>query len=147
LKIVDYAAAAFEVSPFLFLFAGRIGWRVWLLVAAIFHLANALLLNIPFYIHVLVYLPFIALARIVRKPESGDNAALPVFSWRIPVVVFSVVLGVAHTAQRLRGGGGQFLFAAGSTDLSPLMLYGPLALLVFCFVIIAVDLTKCIREN
>jgi hypothetical protein len=147
LKIVDYAAAAFELSPFLFLFAGRIGWRVWLLVAAIFHLANALLLNIPFYIHVLVYFPFIALARFVRRPESGNSAALPVYSWRIPVVVFSVVLGLAHTAQRLRGGGGQFLFAAGSTDLSPLMLYGPLALLVFCFVIIAIDLTRCIREN
>jgi hypothetical protein len=147
LKIVDYAAVAFELSPFLFLVSGRIGWRVWLLIAAIFHLANALLLNIPFYIHVLVYLPFIALARFVRRPERGDEAAIPVYSWRIPVVVLSVFLGAAHTAQRFSAGGGQFLFAAGSTDLSPLMLYGPLALLVFCLVIIAADLTRCIREN
>jgi hypothetical protein len=147
IKIADYAAVAFELSPFLFLFAGRIGWRVWLLVAAIFHLANALLLNIPFYFHVLVYFPFLALSRFVSYPESGDNAALPVYSWRIPVVVFSVVLGIAHTAQRLSGGGGQFLFMAGSEDLSPLMLYGPLPLLAFCFVIIAIDLTRCIRAN
>ncbi len=147
LNIIDYAAVAFELSPFLFLVAGRVGWRFWLLMAAIFHLANALLLNIPFYIHVLVYLPFIALARFVRKPESGDHATRPVYSWRIPVAVFAVVLGAAHTAQRLSGGGGQFLFAAGSTDLSPLMLYGPLVLLVFCLIIIAVDLTRCIRED
>jgi hypothetical protein len=147
LKIIDYAAVAFELSPFLFLLSGRIGWRFWLLLAAIFHVANALLLDIPFYTHVVVYLPFIALARFVRKPESGDNAASPVYSWRIPVVIFAVVLGVAHTAQRLSGGGGQFLFTAGSTDLSPLMVYGPLTLLVFCFVIIAVDLSRCIRER
>jgi hypothetical protein len=146
-KLIDYAAVAFELSPFFFLTAGRIGWRVWLLVAAIFHLANALLLNIPFYIHVLVYLPFISLARFVGAPQREDNATIPVYSWRIPVIVFSVILGVAHTAQRLSGGGGQFLFTAGSTDLSPLMLYGPLTLLVFCFVVIAIDLTRCIRDN
>jgi hypothetical protein len=93
---------------------------VWLLVAAIFHLVNALLLNIPFYIHVLVYLPFVAFARLFGRSEVGATATTLVFAWRVPVIVSAVILGVAHTAQRVRGEGAQFLFAAQSADLSPL---------------------------
>jgi hypothetical protein len=144
-KIADYTAVAFELSPFFFLLKGRAAWRVWLLVAAIFHLINALLLNIPFYIHVLVYLPFVAFARFFGRSEVGASARTLVFTWRVPVIVSTVILGVAHTAQRIRGEGAQFLFAAQGADLSPLMLYGALVLLVFCVVVIAIDLVTCLR--
>jgi hypothetical protein len=143
-KLVDFTAVAFELSAFFFLLAGRVGWRLWLLVAAIFHLTNALLLNIPFYFHVLVYLPFVALARFFGKSKVGGSAATETFFWRVPVIVFTVILGVAHTAQRLRGGGAEFLFIGGASELSPLVLYGSLALLVFCIVVIAIDLTRCV---
>lgn len=143
-KIADYTAVAFELSAFFFLLAGRVRWRLWLLVAAVFHLTNALLLNIPFYFHVLVYLPFVALARFFGKSKVEDSAATGIFSWRVPVIVFTVILGAAHTAQRVSGGGAEFLFIGGASELSPLVLYGSLALLVFCIVVIAIDLIRCV---
>jgi hypothetical protein len=140
-KILDYTAVAFELSPFLFLLAGRIAWRTWLLVATCFHLANALLLNIPFYGHVLVYLPFIAFARWLGRPDVGDRATNPVFSWRVPVIVCAAILGAALTAQRLTGGGSQFLFIEGGSAVI-ISLYVSLVLLSFCAVMIAIDLTR-----
>ena len=104
-----------------------------------------MLLNIPFYIHVLVYLPFVALARFFERPTVGDSATTPVFSWRVPVIVFAVTLGVAHTAQRLRGEGAIFLFITGYSE--SLVLYGSLVLLVFCVVVIAIDLRRCIDST
>jgi hypothetical protein len=145
-KIADFTAVAFELSAFFFLLSGRIAWRVWLLIAAIFHITNALLLNIPFYIHVLVYLPFVALARFSGRAKGGSESTRA-FSWRLPVIVCAVLLGLAHTAQRLRGEGFQFLFVAESSDLSPLMLYGSLALLVFCFGVIAIDLASRVYDK
>ena len=71
-KILDYTAVAFELSPFFFLLAGRAGWRTWILVATCFHLANALLLNIPFYVHVLIYLPFVALVRLFGRSNIAE---------------------------------------------------------------------------
>jgi hypothetical protein len=146
-KIVDYAGVAFELSAFFFLFTGRVGWRVWLLVAVIFHLANLLLLNIDFYFHALVYLPFVALVRFFGKSKDRDTANIPVFTWQIPVIAFTIILGMVHTAQRLRGEGGEFLFSAGPSDLSPLVLYGSLALLVGCVIVIAADLLSCVSRT
>lgn len=138
-KILDYTAVAFELSPFLFLFAGRTAWRIWLLVATCFHLANALLLNIPFYIHVLVYLPFITFPRGFgrRKLEARETSVA--FRWWLPVTVGAVILGFALTAQRLTGGGSQFLFIEGAPVVS-ISLYVALVVLSFCALIIALDL-------
>jgi hypothetical protein len=139
LKILDYAAVAFELSPFFFLLAGRAAWRAWLLVASCFHLANALLLNIPFLAHVIVYLPFVSFARFFGRPNVGGNTTNAVFSWRVPVIIFAVILGLTHTAQRLRGGGSQFLFVEGASVVS-ITLYVSLVLLALCAVLIAIDL-------
>ena len=139
-KILDYAAVAFELSPFFCLLAGRIAWRVWLLLAICFHLANALLLNIPFYGNVLIYLPFVALAPSFGRLNVGVRATNAVFSWRVPVIICATILGVALTAQRLKGGGSQFLFIEGSSAVS-ISLYLSLVLLALCGVMIAVDLT------
>ena len=152
LKILDYAAVAFELSPFFFLLAGRAGWRAWLLVATCFHLANALLLNIPFHTHVLVYLPFVAFGRFFGRPNVGSNATNAVFSWRVPVIISAFILGLAHTAQRLAGGGSDFLFVEGDSIVS-IALYVSLVLLGLCAVVIAIDLamgingTRSYRES
>jgi hypothetical protein len=138
-KILDYAAVAFELSPFFFLLAGRTAWRAWLLIATCFHIANALLLNIPFYGQVLVYLPFVAFARPFGRPNEGVRATNAVFSWRVPVIICAIILGAAHTAQRLKGGGSQFLFVEGGSVVS-ISLYGSLVLLALCAVMIAIDL-------
>jgi hypothetical protein len=138
-KILDYAAVAFELSPFFFLLAGRVPWRVWLLVATCFHLANDLLLNIPFYTHVLVYLPFVAFSRSFGRLNVGVRATNAVFSWRVPVFICAIILGAAHTGQRLKGGGSQFLFVEGGSVVS-ISLYVSLVLLALCAVMIAIDL-------
>ena len=139
-KILDYAAVAFELSPFFFLLAGPAAWRAWLLVATCFHLANALLLNIPFWDNVLVYLPFVAFARSFGRLNVGVRATNAVFSWRVLVIICAIILGAAHTAQRLKGGGSQFLFVEGGSVVS-IYLYGSLVLLALCAVMIAIDLT------
>jgi hypothetical protein len=72
-KIADFTAVAFELSAFFFLLTGRTALRVWLLLAAIFHITNTLLLNIPFYTHLPVYLSFVALARFSGRPETGGR--------------------------------------------------------------------------
>jgi hypothetical protein len=56
--------------------AGRVSWRVWLLVAAGFHFMNILLLNISLHIQVLAYLPFVALVRCFGRPSTGGSAQL-----------------------------------------------------------------------
>jgi hypothetical protein len=138
-KILDYTAVAFELSPFLFLFAGRMAWRVWLLVATCFHLANALLLNIPFYIHVLVYLPFITFPRGFGRVNLEAPETNAVFRWWLPVTVSTGILAVVLTAQRLTGGGSPFLFIEGASAVS-ISLYVSLVLLGFCALMIALDL-------
>ncbi len=59
LEAFDYMAVLFELSPFVMLVLGVAYWRVWLLIAGIFHLANVLFLNISFVGHVMVYGVFI----------------------------------------------------------------------------------------
>jgi len=70
LELFDYTAVIFELSPLLFLLHSKRGWRLWLLVASIFHLANALLLNIPFPLHSIVYLVFIDFSWLHDKIKS-----------------------------------------------------------------------------
>jgi hypothetical protein len=142
-KILDYAAVAFELSPFFFLLAGRTGWRAWLLVASCFHLTNALLLNIPFHAHVLAYLPFAALGRFFGRSNVGSGATNVFSSWRILLITFTTLLGVAHTVQRLKGGGSQFLFVEGDAA-TRLTLYVSLALWTLCAALIAIDLAMCL---
>jgi hypothetical protein len=91
-KILDFLAVAFELSPLFFLLSGRIAWRTWLLVATCFHIANALLLNIPFHIHVLVYLPFVAFSRLFGRSNVEDRAKDATSSWRIPIIFSAIIL-------------------------------------------------------
>jgi len=135
-KILDYAAVAFELSPLFFLVAGRAAWRVWLLIATCFHLANALVLSMPFLHHVLVYLPFVAFARSFGRVSAGLTANNAVSWWRVLVISSAIILGAAHTAHRLRGDGSSFLFVEGESE------YVSLALLALCAAMIATDLIR-----
>ena len=60
IELFDYLVVIFELSPFIILLSGkRILWKLWLLIACLFHISNIVLLNIPFLLHAMVYLPFI----------------------------------------------------------------------------------------
>jgi hypothetical protein len=143
-KIFDYVAVIFELSPIFFLLAGRAAWRAWILAAVCFHLANALLLNITFHIHVLIYLPFVAFSHLIRRSHTSHSAISGRFSWRTPIIVFAIILGLALSVQRLRGGGSQFLFIEG--DAVRLTLYVSLVLLALCAILVAFDLKACLYD-
>lgn len=67
LELFDYIAVCFELSPLLFLLHARRSWKIWLLMACIFHLINALLLNVPYPRHIIVYLVFIDFRWLYQK--------------------------------------------------------------------------------
>ena len=58
LELADYAAIAMELVGFIALLAGRRTWMGYLLVLTLFHLANALILNIAFNGQVVTYVVF-----------------------------------------------------------------------------------------
>lgn len=66
-EFFDYAAVVFELSAFIALLSSRKWWRIWLLVACLFHLSNTLLLNISFFNHFLVYLVFVDFSRFKNQ--------------------------------------------------------------------------------
>ncbi len=66
-EFADYAAAVFEMLGFIALLNSRKWWLCWLFSACLFHLANTLLLGLPFTMHVLVYLVFIDFSRFRQK--------------------------------------------------------------------------------
>lgn len=59
IELFDYFAVLLELTAIIALLYGRSSWRIWILIAAIFHIGNLLFLNISFSIHLLVYLPFV----------------------------------------------------------------------------------------
>ena len=79
-EIFDYFAVAFELSPLIALLSGRKWWHLWLFVAAMFHLGNTLLLNIPFTNHALVYLSFVSVSSFFKGFQfKRDRAKLVLF--------------------------------------------------------------------
>ena len=59
LEGMDYLAAIFEVSAFLFLLLGKKYWKFWLIIASIFHLSNCILFGISFISYIPVYAFFL----------------------------------------------------------------------------------------
>lgn len=54
-EAMDYSAVLFELSGIFFLYYSRKSWHLYLIAAALFHLVNTLILNIPFTPHIIVY--------------------------------------------------------------------------------------------
>lgn len=83
-EFIDYAAVFIELTPFLFLLAGKQYWRFWLLLASCFHVLNILILNIPFLSHSLVFLVFLTpiflIKWIGKIPKNYYNLSLIVVS-------------------------------------------------------------------
>lgn len=67
LELFDYTAVLFELSPLIFLLHSRRSWKIWLSMACTFHLTNILLLNIPFPLHIIVYLVFVDFTWLYQK--------------------------------------------------------------------------------
>lgn len=103
-ELADYGAVAFETSGFLFLLLGRQWWRLWLIVACLFHLLNTLLLNIGFIEHSLVYGVFLIPLVFDAKPFT-DNKTLPRVCGGL-----AILFAIVHLIQRLGGEGSEYLF-------------------------------------
>ena len=89
-ELADYAAVAFELSGFLFLLSGRRAWRLWLTLAATFHLLNVLTLNIGFISHFVVYLAFVDFSKLAGVWEPRRKPL------KIGLVALTAALGLAH---------------------------------------------------
>ncbi|MGF1459587.1 MAG: hypothetical protein ACFBSG_11230 [Leptolyngbyaceae cyanobacterium] len=102
LELMDYSAVFLELTPFLCLLAGARFWKAWLLMACIFHLANLLILNIPFSHHIPVYSCFF-LYPLLREGRLRYGS---LFSNLIKgALVFAMAVGAIHLALRLNGSG------------------------------------------
>lgn len=75
-KFMDYCAVAIELSPLPALLYSRRSWHGWLLIACIFHLINALVLNIGFLYNIPIYLAFLDFSRAYYKAKLLLSVAL-----------------------------------------------------------------------
>ncbi len=66
-KVMDFIAVSFELSPLLFLLTSRKAWRVWMMLACLFHILNTLILNINFIFNSIVYLAFADFTYLFQK--------------------------------------------------------------------------------
>ncbi len=66
-KIMDFVAVLFELSPLFFLLTSKKAWRIWLIIACSFHLANTLILNINFIGISIIYLAFVDYSALFSK--------------------------------------------------------------------------------
>ena len=89
-ELFDYLAIVFQMSAFPALWAGRKWWLAWLFTASGFHLANALILNIPFASHLPVYLSFCAIA-LLWKGWSERLSPTRVRSFSILLVLVTLI--------------------------------------------------------
>jgi hypothetical protein len=90
LDLVDYAGVVFELTPFLFLLAGRPYWRLWLVAACGFHLSNLLLLNIPFTANFILYMTYVRLDGVFSKLKKWLSNS----RFKIAVILIVVFLGL-----------------------------------------------------
>lgn len=130
LKGADFLAVVFELSGFIALIWGRLAWRLWLLAAIGFHLANALVLNITFTTQVVVYLAFANLAFVASWATRGR---LRIVIRRILIVVAASVT-TWHIVTRLGGGGSSFFLGSGPATVH---LYDLIVCVTVCLFAVA----------
>lgn len=65
-EFFDYAAVFFELSVVFFLAVSRKSWKIWIIMALVFHLANIFLLNINSYVLPILYACFIDWQFLIR---------------------------------------------------------------------------------
>lgn len=69
-KLMDYVAVIFELLPVFLLLHSKKAWRVWLMFACLFHLCNAVMLNINFATVTIVYLAFADYSNFYEKLKA-----------------------------------------------------------------------------
>jgi len=87
LECMDYAAALFETSAFIFLFRGKRSWLIYLMLACIFHLANQLILNIDFTLNVLTYGVFLVAPIIHLTIQKTKSFIRPLFAIGLVILI------------------------------------------------------------
>ena len=95
LETADYVAAIFEITAFLFLVWGKKYWRIYLILASIFHLANLLLLNFGFNLNILCYGVFIiapVFGIIFYKKRSFFKNYKKHFMWTILAIAMCQII-------------------------------------------------------
>ena len=100
-ELADYTAVLFEVSGFLMLLWSPKAWKLWILVASLFHFSNTLVLNIPFLEHVIVYLAFVNFQHLFGNVIQGREKILS---------VAISLLFLSHIIQRVVSTGAEILF-------------------------------------
>lgn len=122
LELADYAGSLFETLGFAALLINRKTWRLWLAVAALFHLANALVLNIAFTQQALVYVVFASCAGLL--PELSP---VQLRTWLQVLVPAVVVIGGVRLWLRVQGLTTYAFFAtnAHADDIATLILAVP----------------------
>ncbi len=116
-EIADYTAVVFELTGFLFLIFSQRSWRLWLILACAFHLANTLLLNISFHFQILGYGVFIfrfsSFHQKIAAFIESKRAAIPTF---VSLVAASAAI---HVYQRIDSPGTSLLFGLLSKGEGP----------------------------
>lgn len=97
LELIDYSGVLFELSGILFLLYSKLSWRIYLIFASFFHLANALILNIPFTIHFLVFGIWLLSSVLFRYKKATFLFGLAYFLRGIYFDVYLWILSIAMT--------------------------------------------------
>lgn len=138
LELMDYSGAVFESCCFVMLLIGRRAWRCWILAACLFHLANVLLLNIPFLQNLPIYLAFVDFSAIERKLTR----ALAHRAARWAFGASGVIMVLAHVGLRRAGHGGWLFFVFDEVHNNPLVLRVSAVLFVLAFLVVLDDVIK-----
>lgn len=92
-KIMDFVAVPFELSPLFFLLTSKKAWRIWLMIACSFHMANTLILNINFLGISIIYLAFVdytALYSKIKHLTSFTITKISIFCASSFLVIFRI---------------------------------------------------------
>jgi hypothetical protein len=134
LELIDYVGPLLEVSAFVALLAGRRAWRVFLLLACTFHLANALVLNIAFTSQAITYLAFVDLTRI------SDAAKQFLRRWWRQLAVLAGAAAAWQVASRALESGSSIILITSPEAEAEWILYLSLPCCALVFGLLAVDL-------
>lgn len=94
LEGLDYLAAIFEISAFVLLILGKKYWRIWLIVASIFHLSNCVLFGITFISYIPVYASFLLAPFLSKKFTVNWNFLIVIVIVALLVKTILTLLGV-----------------------------------------------------
>jgi hypothetical protein len=136
LEFLDYLAPLLELSGFIALLCGRRSWRIFLLLACAFHLANVLVLNISFGAQAVSYLAFVDLRALGRVRTRVPRIGLWLAGMAGVAVIWHVATRVAHSGSSI------FLVSGAATE-NVWGNYVAIPVLVSVITLLALDIRRC----